>query len=509
MTELERLRDVWRKLGQDDPLWAVLSHADKRGRRWNADEFLATGRVEIGAQVAWLAQFGLPHASTLALDFGCGAGRLTRALAEHFEHVVGIDVSATMIDAARWLNADVGRAEFRVNESPRIEGIADRSVDLVFSHITLQHIPTALALGYVDEFFRVLAPGGVAMFQFVDGADDSLRGRIFGLASNRWLNPLRRVAWRRRDVFEMHALPERLLAERLDANPHLRLVEARDDGSAGAGWRGRRWTVVSDEAAPCRVSRDGYVLYADPLDRHIGAPLIAGRPHEPHVERALREHLHPGNVVLDIGANIGCFALLAASRVGPAGRVVAIEPLARNCVLLARAAQENGFGQVEVIAAAAAEAAGEQVLRTHPDSSNGVVPDAAGELLREARGRFERVPSLALDTLFEGAERLDLVKIDIAGMEPPALRGLGRTLERLRPVLVSEFHPWAIERAAGERPIDYLQWLRRLYPAVTVLHRDGRRSRLSAAEEVMRAWREANAAAGLGDRLQLDLLLEP
>src|SRR5690606_14168114 len=119
-----------------------------------ADEFLATGRVEIGAQVAWLAQFGLPHASTLALDFGCGAGRLTRALAEHFEHVVGIDVSATMIDAARWLNADVGRAEFRVNESPRIEGIADRSVDLVFSHITLQHIPTALALGYVDEFFR-------------------------------------------------------------------------------------------------------------------------------------------------------------------------------------------------------------------------------------------------------------------------------------------------------------------------------------------------------------------
>src|SRR5690606_28517870 len=144
-------------------------------------------------------------------DFGCGAGRLTRALAEHFEHVVGIDVSATMIDAARWLNADVGRAEFRVNESPRIEGIADRSVDLVFSHIPLQHIPTALALGSAAESFRVLAPGGVAMFRFVDGADDSLRGRIFGLASNRWLNPLRRVAWRRRDVFEMHALPERLL----------------------------------------------------------------------------------------------------------------------------------------------------------------------------------------------------------------------------------------------------------------------------------------------------------
>ena len=51
-----------------------------------------------------LAARGLPRARALALDFGCGAGRLSRALAAHFEHVVGVDVSASMIETARALN---------------------------------------------------------------------------------------------------------------------------------------------------------------------------------------------------------------------------------------------------------------------------------------------------------------------------------------------------------------------------------------------------------------------
>ncbi|HEY0230027.1 MAG TPA: class I SAM-dependent methyltransferase, partial [Dokdonella sp.] len=158
MSDLDRLRRVWQTLGRDDPLWAVLSQADKRGGRWQHEEFFATGRLEIDAQLGALAAQGLPRQRELALDFGCGVGRLTRALAARFERVIGVDVSPSMIAAARELNADVGNVEFRENASPRIENIADASVDLVFSHITLQHIPTALAAGYVEEFFRILAP---------------------------------------------------------------------------------------------------------------------------------------------------------------------------------------------------------------------------------------------------------------------------------------------------------------------------------------------------------------
>ena len=507
--QLEHLRRVWQTLGRDDPLWAVLSQADKRGGRWDPEEFLATGEVEIDVQLAALAGSGLPAGRGLALDFGCGAGRLSRALARHFGRVIGVDVSASMIAAARRLNADVTNIDFIENASPRIEQVADASVDFVFSHITLQHIPAVLASGYVDEFFRVLAPGGAAVFQFVDDVDASLRGRLFGLASNRWLNPLRRVLWRRRDVFEMHALPEDRLRERLACHPQLRLFDAFDDGAAGPGWRGRRWTVVHEAESPRRIERDGYVLYAYDSDLHIGAPLIAGHAHEPHVERALREHLRAGDVVLDIGANIGSLALLAASLVGSEGRVIAVEPLARNRVLLARAAQASGFRHVEIIAAAAGDQAGEIELRTHPVTSNSARPAAAGERLRDELGATVRVPVVVLDDQLAWLTRLDLVKLDVEGMEPLALRGLERTLTRLRPVLLSEFHPWAIERASALAPIDYLQWLRRLYPAITVLHRDGRRERCVDPAEVMQAWRDANDAAGFGDRLHLDLLLEP
>ncbi|HEY0180347.1 MAG TPA: FkbM family methyltransferase [Dokdonella sp.] len=509
MNELERLRRVWQTLGRDDPLWAVLSRADKRGGRWRVDEFLATGRVEVDSQLAALAAHGLPRRHELALDFGCGAGRLSRALAAHFAHVIGVDVSASMLATARALNADLANLEFRENASPRLAGVADASVDFVFSHLTLQHIPTALAAGYVDEFFRVLAPGGAAVFQFVCAADDSLRGRLFGAAPNRWLNPLRRVAWRRRDVFEMHVLPEPALRERLARRPHLRLFAEFDDGAAGPGWRGRRWVVVNDAEPPERTDRAGHALYAYASDVHVGAPVLAGREHDAHVQAVLRERLRPGDTMLDVGANVGVMTMLAARCVGPRGRVVAVEPIARNRVLLERAAQANGFGWVETVAAAASDRAGEIVLRTHPTTSNAARPAAAGERLLDASGADARVPAVALDDVLGALERLDLVKIDAEGMEPLVVRGLARTLERFRPVLVSEFHPWAIERAAGEPPLDGVRRLLRLYPEAAVLHRDGTRERLADADALLELWRREDARAGGGGRLHLDLLFAP
>lgn len=505
--QLANLRRVWGALGHDDPMWAVLSHNDKRGGRWQADEFLATGQAEVDGQLAALASSGYPLRRHLAVDFGCGAGRLSRALATYFDQVIGIDVSASMIAAARRLNADIANIEFRENAAADLAAIADASVDFVFSHITLQHIPTPLALGYVEEFLRVLAPGGVAVFQFVDASDGSWRGRLFGLASNRWLNPMRRLLWRRREVFEMHVLPESDLGERLARHPRLHLLAAVDDGAAGAGWRGRRWSVVNRDDPPQLTECEGYVLYAYPGDLHIGAPIIAGLAHEPHVAAVFRERLRAGDVVLDVGANIGSLAMLAASLVGPQGRVFAVEPIARNRQQIGYSAHANGFRQIEVIAAAASDQAGTIELRTHPETSNSATVAASGERLRDERGRSELVPALVLDSLFADLDRLDLVKIDIEGMEPLALRGFERTLQRLRPALLTEFHPWAIERASRIDAIDYLHWLRRFYPAITILHRDGSRERRTDPESVMRVWREVNERAGLGDRMHLDLLL--
>lgn len=510
MTDLTRLRRVWQTLGRDDPLWAVLSQPDKRGGRWERDEFLATGRAEIDVQMHLLAARGLPAGRGLALDFGCGAGRLSRALAAHFENVIGIDVSASMIETARTLNADVANVEFRENPSARIEGVADASVDLVYSLITLQHIPSRLAAGYVAEFFRILAPGGVAVFQFVDGPDDTLRGRFFARVSNRWLNPLRKLAWRRQAVFEMHALDERRLVELLEREPRLHLLDAFDDRAAGPGWHGRRWYVVNRDEVPVEVAAEGYTLFARSSDEHIGAPLIAGQPHEAHVEAALRRDLADGRTFLDVGANIGVFTSLGASLVGESGHVVAVEPIARNAELIERTLQRNGFRNVELIRAAASDRAGEIALRTHASTSNSATPAAAGERLRSERGGATvRVPGVVLDDRLGALARLDLVKVDVQGMEPRVLRGLERSLERFRPVLIIEFHPWAIERACGESPLDLLEWLARWYDDIAILHRDGSIEEGLDPAAVMLAWQRANEAARMDGRLHLDLRLRP
>ena len=252
--QLDELRRVWAVLGRENPLWAVLSRSDKRGGRWGVEEFLATGQLEIDAQLAWLAERRLPAARHFAVDFGCGAGRLSRALAGYFESVTGVDVSASMIDKARALNSDLANLKFVENPSSRIEFIEDSGVDFVYSCMTLQHIPASLAKGYVEEFLRMLRPGGVAAFQFVAGTDSSWRGRLYALIPNRWLNPLRRILWRRSAVFEMHALDEQELQVILKQFPGCRLLAAIDDGAAGPGWCSRRWYVVRYDLASSDTS---------------------------------------------------------------------------------------------------------------------------------------------------------------------------------------------------------------------------------------------------------------
>jgi FkbM family methyltransferase len=504
---LDHLRETWQTLGREDPLWAVLSHADKRGNRWRADEFLETGRAEIAAHMQVLDALGIPAERRLALDFGCGAGRLTRALAPQFDRAIGVDVSNSMIAAARALNNDIDNVSFVENASPQLATIADGCVDLVYSNMTLQHIPTELALDYIDEFYRVLAPGGVALFHFVAGTDESLRGRLYERMSNRWMNPLRRIAWRRSAVFEMHSLDENVMRERLAQFPMLELINATHDASAGPGWRGRRWYVVNRDEMPIGVAMDGYSIEARRSDVHIGAALIEGRGHDAHVAKALEAALSHGATFVDVGANIGIFTALGARLVGVEGRVIAIEPIARNRALIDRTIARNGFENVRVIAAAASDRAGEIELRTHPSTSNSATLPAAGERLRSEGGAAARVATIALDDALGDLDRVDVVKIDVEGMEPRVVRGMQRLIARFRPMLIVEFHPWAIERASGESADVFLDELAPYYAHIDVLHRDGTRESCADAAAVMRAWRAFNERIGLDGLAPLDIEL--
>ena len=151
----------WDDLALVDPFWAVLAADDKRGGGWEPTEFFATGEADIEELLATAAQLGRPTRHERALDFGCGVGRLTRALARRFDEAVGIDVSERMLEHARRLNADTPNVTFASSDEPPPEPF-----DLVVANLVLQHLPSrALARVYITRLIEAARPDGLVVFQ--------------------------------------------------------------------------------------------------------------------------------------------------------------------------------------------------------------------------------------------------------------------------------------------------------------------------------------------------------
>ena len=156
----------WEGFASSDPLWSILTDPDKKDGKWNVDEFFETGRIEIETILALLnEQSWMPATKESALDFGCGVGRLTRALARHFDSTLGIDAAAGMIEMAKVYHTEFPNVEFKVNPSSDLNIIPADSITFIYSAIVLQHIPLAQAYQFIAEFCRVLKPGGRLVFQ--------------------------------------------------------------------------------------------------------------------------------------------------------------------------------------------------------------------------------------------------------------------------------------------------------------------------------------------------------
>lgn len=161
--DLARVRRTWDELAAGDDLFGVI-YGFPFVRGQSAESFFASGEREIERTLRRARRRRLPRRREAALDFGCGAGRLTQALARRFERAVGVDVSPVMIEAAERLNRHGDRCEYVPNDEPSLARFADGSFDLVYSNLVLQHMPPHLALGYVGELARVLRPGGLLVF---------------------------------------------------------------------------------------------------------------------------------------------------------------------------------------------------------------------------------------------------------------------------------------------------------------------------------------------------------
>jgi ubiquinone/menaquinone biosynthesis C-methylase UbiE len=174
MNNLEKLQRNWEGLAQADPLYAICADPRKRNRDWTKEDLFATGKNEVAVVLSCIAEAGLRlDTASPALDFGCGVGRLTRALAEHFPECWGVDISPTMINLAREFNHDIPQCRFLLNEKDRLESLDDNYFGFIYTSIVLQHIAPGFAAKYVAELIRVLKPGAVMVFQLPDGLRES------------------------------------------------------------------------------------------------------------------------------------------------------------------------------------------------------------------------------------------------------------------------------------------------------------------------------------------------
>ncbi|SHK36037.1 methyltransferase, FkbM family [Roseomonas rosea] len=234
----------------------------------------------------------------------------------------------------------------------------------------------------------------------------------------------------------------RLVGERADALTGL--VGGRTEALLG------RLALPLGEDVLVRMP-EGYLLVPAEDVALIAAMLESGGRLEPGTVAVIQGLLREGDVVLDVGANLGLTVLPAARSVGATGRVIAVEPASRIAGLLRRSLAMNGLdGRVELHRCAAGAEAGRAVLNMGPISGHSSLLGLPGA------ERTEEVEVRPLDALVAPGTRVRLAKVDVEGYEAEAWRGMRRIVaENPGLVLLVEFGPEHLRRA-GTTPAAWM-----------------------------------------------------
>lgn len=193
----------------------------------------------------------------------------------------------------------------------------------------------------------------------------------------------------------------------------------------------RRWILRLAPEPVVRLAKRHHYL------RQLRRMTDADEPELRVVRRLVRE----GDVALDVGANVGLYTRALSERVGPGGRVLAVEPIPETFATLRYCVEQLGLGNVSLFECAVSSEPGEATMEVPEWTSGGLnfyrsrivggAEQHEGALVRKVRVR-------TLDEIARGAGRVGFVKCDVEGHELPAILGARQLIERDRPSLMIE-----------------------------------------------------------------------
>jgi len=197
---------------------------------------------------------------------------------------------------------------------------------------------------------------------------------------------------------------------------------------------------------------NGHLMHLDPRD---SLDLSLNGVYEPFETEIVHRLVHEGDIVLDVGANIGYYTLVLARRVGAGGRVFAFEPDPDNFALLTKNVGTNGYRNVVPVNAALSNRSGTLELHLCDDNRGDHRIYASGA----DRKTIEVSTIAGDDCLGEISSCVNFIKIDVQGAEGLVLRGLCRTLQRSKGCrVIFEFWPEGMSKA-GDNPAEVLDYM--------------------------------------------------
>ena len=196
--------------------------------------------------------------------------------------------------------------------------------------------------------------------------------------------------------------------------------------------------TMNSQLKPDFVELEGNKLYLDPND---SLSLSLYGYHEKTETELVKQEIKPGDVVLDVGANIGYYTLLFAKLVGPQGHVFAFEPEPKNFELLTKNVNVNGYTNVTLIQKAVSN--NTEIKNFYLTNKNTI-----SHRLSKPDGECDsiKIETISLDNFLDNNNTINFVKIDIHGSEGNAIKGMLSILKKNETIkILQEWWPDAIK----------------------------------------------------------------